>query len=224
MHNERIPIWERLKTGCITRLGYWIILLVGRSLHWDVRCWQNLEEIHHNGRRFIGAFWHNRIFLTSYFFRHRNIVAMISRNRDGEYIARVSRRLGFGAARGSSSRGSRRAVVEMLRALEQDRDVLFTLDGPRGPRYIAKPGAAYVARKSGNPILPFTISVEKKWILPSWDGFIIPRPFSRALVLIGSAIYVDPASGDEDMKRIEARIQTAMDELCIQGDTSWTRK
>ena len=211
-----------MKTACISGLGYWIILFVGSTLRWKVVGWRHLDEIHRNGRRFIGVFWHNRIFMTSYFFRHKNIVAMISRNRDGEYIARVSHRLGFGSARGSSSRGSRRAIIDMLHALKKNRDVLFTLDGPRGPRYVAKPGAAYVARKSGNPVLPFTISVEKKWILRSWDGFIIPKPFSRALVLIGSAIYVDPEAEETEMKGIEARIQGSMDDLCHRGDSSWT--
>ena len=212
---------ERLKTGCITLLGYWVILIIGRTLRWKVEGWENLEEIHKSGRRFVGAFWHNRIFMTSYFFRHRNMVAMISHNRDGEYIARVSRRLGFGNARGSSSRGSRGALVEMLRAIKQNRDVLFTLDGPRGPRYIAKPGAAYLARKSGNPILPFTISVEKKWIMRSWDGFIVPKPFSRALVLIGKSIHVAPHADEPAMKHFEMRIQKSLDSLCHRADFFW---
>ena len=218
-----MQLLRRIKTACITELGYWTILIVGRTLRWKVEGWENLEAVHRSGRRFIGAFWHNRIFMTSYFFRHRNIVAMISRNRDGEYIARVSRRLGFGSARGSSSRGSRGAVVEMLRSLRQDRDVFFTLDGPRGPRYVVKPGAAYVARKSGNPILPFNISVEKKWIMRSWDGFIVPKPFSRALVLIGSAMDVSPDAGEAEMKNVQERIKNSMDNLCLEGDTFWEK-
>jgi lysophospholipid acyltransferase (LPLAT)-like uncharacterized protein len=221
---DRMPFWKQIKTACITELGYWVILFIGSTLRWNVEGWRNLEEIHHNGKRFVGAFWHNRIFMTSYFFRRRNIVAMISQNRDGEYMARVSRRLGFGTARGSSSRGSRGAVVEMLHALRRNRDVFFTLDGPHGPRYIAKPGAVYVARKSGCPVLPFTISVEKKWVMRSWDGFIVPKPFSRAVVLIGPAIDVDPNADEAKMKHIEERIQNLMDSLCRQGDTWWDKK
>jgi lysophospholipid acyltransferase (LPLAT)-like uncharacterized protein len=216
-----MQLLERIKTACITELGYWTILVIGRTLRWKVEGWENLEAVHRSGKRFIGAFWHNRIFMASYFFRHRNIVAMISQNRDGEYIARVSRRLGFGSARGSSSRGSRRAVVEMLRSLGRDRDVFFTLDGPRGPRYVVKPGAAYVARKSGNPILPFTISAEKKWVMGSWDGFIVPRPFSRALVLIGAAIHINHDADDAEMKGAQERIQQSMDILCRRSDTYW---
>jgi lysophospholipid acyltransferase (LPLAT)-like uncharacterized protein len=214
---------ERIKTACITFLGYWIILFIGKTMRWRVEGWENLEKVHRNGKQFVGAFWHNRIFMTSYYFRHRNIVAMISRNRDGEYIARVSRRLGFGMARGSGSRGSRRAVVEMLRALRRNRDVFFTLDGPRGPRYIAKPGAAYVSCKSGHPVLPFTISVEKKWTMGSWDRFIVPKPFSRALVLIGPAMDGVPDAGDAEIKDMVDRIQEAMDNLCRRADSAWNR-
>ncbi|MBN2241918.1 MAG: lysophospholipid acyltransferase family protein [Acidobacteria bacterium] len=219
----RMSFPERMKTLFITELGYWIILLVGRTLRWEVEGWGNLEAIHQKGRRFVGVFWHNRIFMTSYFFRNRNIVAMISRNRDGEYIARVGRRLGFGAARGSGSRGGRGAVVETLRALQAERDVFFTLDGPRGPRYIAKPGAAYVAGKSGSPILPFNISVEKKWVMASWDGFIVPRPFSRALVLIGPAIEVAAHADAAEMERIRERIQQSMNGLSHEADSRWQK-
>lgn len=217
----RMSFLERVKTFFITEIGYWIILLMGRTLRWEVEGWGNLKAVHQKGRRFVGVFWHNRIFMTSYFFRNRNIVAMISQNRDGEYIARVGRRLGFGAARGSSSRGSRGAVVEMLRALQAKRDVFFTLDGPRGPRYIAKPGAAYVAGKSGSPILPFTISVEKKWVMASWDGFIVPRPFSSALVLIGPSIDVTADADAMEMERIREEIQHTMDSLCNEADSRW---
>jgi lysophospholipid acyltransferase (LPLAT)-like uncharacterized protein len=212
---------ERIRTACITILGYWAILLIGHTLRWKVSGWSNLEEVHRKGRRLVGVFWHNRILMTSYYFRHRNIVAMISQNRDGEYMASVGSRLGFGAARGSSSRGSRGAVVELLRALRQDRDVFVTLDGPRGPRYVAKPGAAYIARRSGNPIVPFTISVEKKWIMPSWDGFIVPKPFSRACVWIGQPIEVPVEADGKEMENIRERIQRYLDDLCRTGDNYW---
>ena len=99
-------------------------------------------------------------------------------------------------------------MVELLRALRQDRDVFVTLDGPRGPRYVAKPGAAYIARRSGNPIVPFTISVEKKWIMPSWDGFIVPKPFSRACVWIGQPIEVPVEADEKEMENIRERIQS----------------
>jgi len=211
----------RLKTGLISSLGYWIICSVCSTLRWEVEDWKNLESIHAAGKRFIAAFWHGRMFMAAYHFRHRGIVVMISRNRDGEYISRVIQRLGNGVARGSSTRGSRGAVVEMIRALQGNRDVAVTLDGPLGPRYVAKPGAAYMAWKTGNPVMPFNISVEKKWVLRSWDHFIIPKPFSRALVRIGAPIYVSTDATEEELGQVEQRIQDSLDELRHRCDTRW---
>jgi len=216
-----MSFWERIKTACITEFGYWSVLLIGRTLRWEVSGWTHLEDVHRKGKRYVGVFWHNRIFMTSYFFRHRNIVAMISQNRDGEYIARVSRRLGFGAARGSSTRGSRGAVVELLRSLRKGHDVFVTLDGPRGPRYIAKPGAAYIARKSGHPIVPFDISVEKKWVLSNWDGFMVPKPFSRVRVLIGPSMEAPTDVDEKEIEKVRDWMQGCLEDLCRQGENYW---
>jgi len=97
----------------------------------------------------------------------------------------------------------------------------FTMDGPQGPRYVAKPGAAYIARKSGHPVVPFIVSAEKKWVMSSWDHFQVPKPFSRAVVLIGTPIYVEPDAGKEEMESVEAQIQNSLDELRNRGDAWW---
>jgi lysophospholipid acyltransferase (LPLAT)-like uncharacterized protein len=169
----------------------------------------------------ILTFWHGRIFMGTYYFRNRGIVVMTSQNRDGEYIARVIQRFGYRAARGSSSRGSHRATVECLRAMQEGRDLGLTIDGPRGPRYVAKPGAAYLAKKSGNPVVPFNIAVEKKWVMSSWDHFQIPQPFSRAIVLVGKPIYVAADINREQMQDIEGQIQRSLDELRDRSDSWW---
>ena len=219
--NNSLSFLDRFKFSIVSIAGYWIIRIVCGSLRWEKNDWTNLETIHREGKRFIVAFWHGRIFLGTYAFRNRGIVVMTSQNRDGEYIARVIRRFGYGVARGSSTRGSRSAIVEMLYQMKLNKDVAFTLDGPLGPRYIAKPGAAYVARKSGNAVLPFSVAVEKKWVMRSWDHFIIPKPFSKAFLKLGTPIYVDENATDEEIKRAEARIQNSLNELQRITDSHW---
>jgi lysophospholipid acyltransferase (LPLAT)-like uncharacterized protein len=167
------------------------------------------------------VFWHGRIFTATYCFRNRGIVVLTSQNRDGEYIARVIQRFGYGTARGSSTRGSHGATAEALQALESGRDVGIAIDGPRGPRYVAKRGAAFIARKTGRPVVPFNISVDKKWVMKSWDGFQIPKPFSRAIVLVGRPIYVDAESTREEMQAVEGQIQKSLDSLRDRGDHWW---
>lgn len=212
---------ERLKVWSISSLGYWAIALIGKTLRWEVEGSEGERAIHASGKQIIYAFWHGRIFLATYFFRKRGIVVMTSSNKDGEYMARVIRRFGYGTARGSSSRGGRRALAVMVRGLRGQRDVAFTIDGPRGPRYQAKPGAAYLAWKSGCPVLPFCISAQKKWVLNSWDRFQVPKPFTRSLVLFGPPIHVPPGGSEEEIDRAQQQIQQSLDELRKRGDLRW---
>jgi lysophospholipid acyltransferase (LPLAT)-like uncharacterized protein len=221
LRGTALSFLDRFKISFISSAGYWIIRFICSTLRWQVENWQALQSMRDRNINVILAFWHGRIFMATYYFREQGIVVMISQNRDGEYIARVIQRFGYGVTRGSSTRGSHGATVETLRALKNQRDVGITMDGPRGPRYIAKPGAAYLARKSGNPVVPFSISVEKKWVMHSWDHFQIPKPFSRAVVLIGNPIYVEEGISEEGVGKIEARIQHSLEELRDRGDRWW---
>ena len=193
---------DRLKISLISSLGYWVIRIVGSTLRWQDEGWHILKSFRDDGKSVILAFWHGRIFLATYRFRGQGIVVMISRNRDGEYISRVIKRFGYGVARGSSSKGSHAATVEILRSIKGGRDVGLSIDGPRGPRYIAKPGAAYLARKSGNPVIPFSISVEKKWVMKSWDHFQLPKPLGRIIIQIGAPLEVEPEADPNDVARL----------------------
>jgi lysophospholipid acyltransferase (LPLAT)-like uncharacterized protein len=212
---------NRLKIIIGAAFGYWILCLIGKTLRWQVINWQNIESVYKDKKRLILAFWHGRIFATTYYFRRRGIVVLTSQHRDGEYIARIIQKLGYGVARGSSSKGSYGATVEAFRALKKGKDIGFTIDGPRGPRYKVKPGATYLAWKTGNPIVPFHVTVQKKWILPSWDQFQIPKPFSKALLIIGTPIYIDPDLSRDSLVEYDRELQNALDTLSFQGDHWW---
>jgi len=208
---------KRLKARVISLLGYWIIVGIGKTLRWRVVGWDRLESVYRAGKNPIMVFWHGRIFMASYYFRNRGIVVMTSRHRDGDYIAGVIRRLGYEAARGSSSRGSLGATREAIDAVRNGKDAGFAIDGPRGPRYAAKRGPTYIAWKSGHPILPFNVSAKRKWKLKSWDHFQIPKPFSRALVEIGEPIYIDAGVSKERLAEYDRQVQEALDKLRANG-------
>ena len=93
----------------------------------------------------------------------------------------------------------------------------FTLDGPRGPRYKAKSGAVLLAKKSGNPIMPFVVELKHSWSIGSWDRLQIPRPFTRARLMIGDPIYVDGQADDEELKRKLAELQLSLDTMVSEG-------
>src|SRR5437773_1081623 len=189
-------------------LAFFILIkLIGRTVRFEIVGWENWEAASRDGKIPIYTFWHNRVFLSTYFWQRRAIVVMTSRSFDGEYIARFIQRFGYGAARGSSSRGATGAVVEMVRLMRAGCPTAFTIDGPKGPRYVAKMGAVLLAKKTGNPVLPFTIAAERFWeIKGSWDRSQIPKPFTRATVFIGAPIHVAP---DAD----EAVLNAKRDEL-----------
>ncbi|MDR0842647.1 MAG: lysophospholipid acyltransferase family protein [Acidobacteriota bacterium] len=210
--------WKQVKARAISFLGYWVICVIGATLRWRVVGWDKLESVYRAGRRPIMAFWHGRIFMASYYFRDRGIVVMTSRHRDGDYIAEVIGRLGYEAVRGSSTRGGHGATREALEAICGGKDIGFAIDGPRGPRYVAKRGASYIAWKSGHPVLPFNVSAQRKWTLDSWDHFQIPKPFSRVLVEIGEPIYVDAVATKEQLAEYDRQLQSALDDLRLRGD------
>ncbi len=190
----------------IADLAFFILIkLIGGTVKFKINGWENWEAASRDGKLPIYAFWHNRVFLSTYFWQRRRIVVMTSRSFDGEYIARFIQRFGYGAARGSSTRGATGAIVEMVRLMRAGCPTAFTIDGPRGPRYIAKMGAVLLAKKTGNPILPFAIAAEKYWeAKKSWDGFQVPKLFTRARVDIAPPIYVPPDADDKELECVAA--------------------
>jgi lysophospholipid acyltransferase (LPLAT)-like uncharacterized protein len=150
-----------------------------------------------SGRAPILAFWHGRIVGGIRYFRDRGIVVITSQNFDGEWIARIIHRFGFGTARGSTSRGAARALVQLRQDLREGRPVAFTIDGPRGPARVAQPGAVWLAGATGHPLLPFHMEASRSWTLRSWDRTQIPKPFSTLSVVIGEPVAV--AGTDDDV-------------------------
>lgn len=195
-----------------------LIKLIGSTIRFETEGWEHFEAIEKSGKKPIYAFWHNRIFPGTYFFRDRGIVVLTSQSFDGEYIARFIQRFGYGAIRGSSSRGGAGALVEMIRHMRRGLPMAFTVDGPRGPRYEAKTGAVLLAKKTGHPIMPFVVEPAKYWTFPSWDKLQIPKPFSRVSVIIAKPLYVNGNADDEEIERVRSELQKSLDELVRRGE------
>src|SRR5262247_2087118 len=141
---------------------------------------------------------------------------MTSISMDGEAIAQCIQRFGYGAARGSSSRGGFRALAEMAGEIRKGRDTAFTIDGPRGPRYVAKQGPVLLALKTGAAIFCFHISMKHKIQLHSWDQFQVPLPFTKALVLQAAPIWVTPDASEAHLRDLQQQLQTTLDNLRIE--------
>ena len=220
---SRFPLKRRLLIRVVDLTFYAVIALIGRTVRFTVTDREEFDALGAAGRPYVGAFWHNRLLLATWFFRRRGIVVMTSESFDGEYIARFIQRFGYGAARGSSTRGGSRALVFMRACVRAGLPTAFTIDGPRGPVYVAKEGATHLARATGAPVLPLSISAERFWEVKSWDRFQIPRPFTRAVVLFAPTISVPRDCDDAELARKQASLQAALAELRARGDAWWER-
>ncbi len=200
----KLSRWRRFQVAAIAALGYPIIALVGRTLRWRVEGMHHLEHLCQRGRTPIYALWHDRI-LAFYYLRHRGIVVIVSESFDGEWVARILQWFGYGTVRGSTSRGGRRAIIRLKRALADGRATGITVDGPRGPAQRAQAGAIWLASASGQPILPVHVEAARYWTAGGWDRTQIPKPFSQVALAIGTPLEVpaDLADGLLEAKRQE---------------------
>ena len=197
----------------IAGLGYPLISLLGHTLRWRVEGLHHLEAIRAAGRQPVMAFWHGRILPATFYFRRRGIVVITSENFDGEWIARIIERFGYGTARGSSSRGGLKAMLQLVRNMQQGRAAGFTLDGPRGPARVAQPGALWLARTTGNPVLPFHLEASRAWALRSWDRTQIPKPFSDVALVVGEPMNVAVDSTDEQVEQARGELEARLGAL-----------
>lgn len=209
MSDSPLTAGRRLQAAAIAAGVSPLVGVLGRTLRWQADGREHYDAVLRSGRPPILAFWHGRILPAIYYFRHRGIVVITSRNFDGEWIARVIRRYGFGTARGSSSRGGARALVQLRRDLAEGREVAFTLDGPRGPARVAQPGAVWLAGATGHPVLPFHIETERFWSLGSWDRTQVPKPFSRAAIAFAAPIAV-PSTNDRAVEASRQELEGSL--------------
>ena len=168
-------------------------------------------------KRMIGASWHNRLLMLPLAL-HRFIgdhpgSALVSASRDGAWIAELVKKAGFGVVRGSSSRQGVGAVLQMSDELASGRDVVISPDGPRGPAYQVSPGIIFLAQKTGIPVMPMHLEYSSFWRLKSWDGFFLPKPFSKTRMTFGKLHYVRPTSTDEDFEGERSALENALMEL-----------
>jgi lysophospholipid acyltransferase (LPLAT)-like uncharacterized protein len=204
----------------ISWAGYLAIRLIGPTLRPSFTYEPGTED-EPRTRPAIYCFWHRCVFPAGYIFRNHGIRVLTSRSYDGEYIARIIERLGFRAVRGSSSRGAVQSLRELQRELEGGAFVAFTIDGPRGPRYVAKPGPIHLARMTGAPVFSFYVAVERAWILKTWDAFVVPKPFSRVHCYVRSPMTVTP---DADHDQALARMQSQLEEAQKRAEAKFSGK
>jgi lysophospholipid acyltransferase (LPLAT)-like uncharacterized protein len=209
MSAQRLPFW----LPAAAALGAVLIRLWGWS--WRI-------ERRHTGAAFtqpvVHPFWHARMLPLVFEFRDRGGAVLISRHRDGELIARVIERLGFVTARGSSTRGGGPGLLDLIARAREGRIIGITPDGPRGPARLAKPGVVHLASVTGMPIVPIAAGMRRAKTLRSWDGFQVPMPFTRIVVMTGAPMAIPADLAAADVAAWCGRVGAAIDDVTHRAD------
>lgn len=170
---------------------------------------ENLKDIS-DGKPALFAVWHGKLWIPLFYFRGQNYLALASSSRDGEYISRVLRKYGYQLIRGSSSRGGGRALLSLVRRIREGDSVFITPDGPTGPIHRVKPGIVYLQEKTGAPVIPVGVAIERKKVFGSWDRLNFPLPGTRAVLVIGQQLFL-PVDGSREEKALA--LEEAMDRV-----------
>lgn len=223
---EQYSFKQRLAIRLIDLVLYSVIYVIGKTIRFepiygwtdlDVEGYESFEKAEESGKGGIIAFWHDRIFLSTFFWRRYDAAVMVSKSFDGEYITRTAQRFGYGVIRGSSSRGGSNALAQMIRLVQDGSRMVFTVDGPRGPRHKVKKGAIVLAKESGLPIGPMNIACKKYWTVKSWDKTQIPKPFTKAAIFVAEPVFVDRDADRETIESKRVELESKLDELVLRG-------
>ena len=162
-------------------------------------------------KRYLYCVWHDSMVIPAFGGKHQSTAALTSQHLDGTFVAQVLRFVGVSPMRGSTNRMGPGAMRQLLRTCE-DKDIVITPDGPRGPHRKMSKGIVYIASRTGRAIVPTAYSCARHWkIKGSWTDLIVPKPFAHVYLLAGEPIMVPPNLGEDGLQEYVERVQRAMD-------------
>jgi lysophospholipid acyltransferase (LPLAT)-like uncharacterized protein len=215
----RSRLGDRLALVLIPILGSVLIRLLGLTWRFTQVRREEAEGNRANGQPCIYALWHGRMLPLMYLYRNRGVYALVSQHRDGELAVRMVHKLGYRTVRGSSTRGGARGFQDLLRELEKGSDVTIMPDGPRGPARNVQPGVLRLAMHSGCPIIPITAGASRSYTLKSWDSFMIPKPFSRCVVIYDKPVTMPADSPQHLIDEQQAELEHTLNRITDEADT-----
>ncbi len=211
------------------KLRNWLITSIGSKILnlWFSTCRIKIigKEIHDRYAMgeggAVGATWHRGAIFLVWLFRKIRPMIMFSRSGDGDLFAGFAEKIGVIPIRGSSSRGGPKALKGMIEFLAEPgvRKVATVLDGPRGPRCVAKKGMIVLAKEAGVPLVPIMISAYPAITLKkTWDKTMIPLPFSRVTVMYGDPWHIPKDLKSHDLELLRQDVEKTLIEMMHQAD------
>lgn len=219
--------WFKNKFRQIKKFPRWIYWLPARIMQLMCHTLYRIkiddpDNLRFSTGGFIGLAWHNRLFFFPCIMpavARKRTAAVVSASRDGQYIADLISIYGIRSLRGSSSRGGANALLDSVKVMrDENLNVVFTPDGPRGPKYKMKPGPIMLASLTGSPICPLSINASKCWRAKSWDGFQIPKPGATLTLVMGKPIHVPPDLSGEELEKWRLIVEKEMNAITVDPE------
>lgn len=212
-------------TALLASVSSLVLWIYQASLDLHVEGEEHLFRIQAAGHNYLLTVWHTFVDAAVFVFHSRDVLIYSDHPRTAEYERSVAhffrevgiktlRNLGFGvldASLGKQSAG----ILNFIKAIREGSPAMLAPDGPHGPIYRAKPGSAYIAEKTGSPILPVGFGFSRKIVGPNWDDFALPLPFSKVVVVIGEPMM---ARAGESQAAFSARLEETLDSLCFAAN------
>jgi lysophospholipid acyltransferase (LPLAT)-like uncharacterized protein len=216
--HRRSSRWLQILDGVAPILISGALWVLGKTARIEYRNEADLFSRWKRGEQVILAFWHNRVVMMPVAYRGRKLCIMNSQHRDGEIATRAVARWGIRSVRGSATRGGAGGFLQLVNAFRAGYDLAVVPDGPRGPRYIVKPGVIHLARATGAPIIPVTYAPSRKRQLHNWDGLIIPLPFSRIVYVVGDPLDVPRHATDDEIETKRLELESRLNAITAAAD------
>ncbi len=205
----------RLKKRLAIFLGFNAVRLIGGSLKLEVQGWERYEN---DDAKLIFCGWHGKSLIFANYFRKRGYWVIISNSNDGDIQNEIFCRLGYQTIRGSTAREGVRAALQGVRKLKEGGTMAITVDGPRGPSGVVQGGVMLMAHKAGAGLVPVGFSAQSAWYARSWDKYMIPKPFSKARMILGEAIPVPENASEEEIEQLRLKLQDEIKRLEALAD------
>ena len=211
----------------ISILGALYIHLVFFTSNVKLKNRRNIDSALKKRKSFIYSFWHDQLLMCPLTWDNDSeIKVLISKHRDGDIISKVISILGFGSIRGSTNKpeknknkGSLRAVRQIIKSLNDNISIGISPDGPKGPRHRVSDGIIHIARLSEKEIIPVGIGFKKKWILNTWDRFIIPQIFNEICFVWGKPMKVSKNS--RQSLKLKKDLEILMNKLTTEANKNF---
>jgi lysophospholipid acyltransferase (LPLAT)-like uncharacterized protein len=218
-HNPELKPGQRLALIVVPRLVWGLLWLLGLTWRFEAIAEEGAVPVRFGEvpKPEVYCFWHQCVLPATFYFRHSHAVILISSSYDGELITRVASRFGYGAVRGSSTRGASEGLRGLKTGIENNRSAIFTADGPRGPIYRTKMGPIKLAQMTGSPVGAFHVQPEYAWTMRSWDRFLVPKPFTRIVVSWAKDMCVPADLPEDQFESKREELNTALERARLRA-------